>query len=50
LGFDPYMAAGRQKHHEPESETSAEPATAKEHLAAKVRTPEGKALYLENVH
>jgi transposase len=45
LGFDPYMAAGRQKHHEPESETSAEPATAKEHMAAKVRTPEGKALY-----
>ncbi len=45
LGFDPYMAAGRQKHHEPESETSTEPATAKEHMAAKVRTPEGKALY-----
>lgn len=45
LGFDPYMAAGRQKHHEPESETSAEPATAKEQMAAKVRTPEGKALY-----
>jgi hypothetical protein len=45
LGFDPYMAAGRQKHHEPESETSAAPATAKEHMAAKVRTPEGKALY-----
>lgn len=45
LGFDPYMAAGRQKHHEPESETSAEPATAKEHMAAKVRTPEGKAFY-----
>jgi len=45
LGFNPYMAAGRQKHHEPESETSAKPATAKEHMAAKVRTPEGKALY-----
>ena len=45
LGFDPYMAAGRQKHHEPEAEASAEPATAKEHMAAKVRTPEGKALY-----
>jgi hypothetical protein len=45
LGFDPYMAAGRQKHHEPEAEASAEPATAKEQMAAKVRTPEGKALY-----
>jgi hypothetical protein len=39
------MAAGRQKHHEPEAEASAEPATAKEHMAAKVRTPAGKALY-----
>jgi len=39
------MAAGRQKHHEPEAEASAEPATAQEHMAAKVRTPEGKALY-----
>ncbi len=45
LGFDPYIAAGRQKHHEPEGEASAEPATAKEQMAAKVRTPEGKALY-----
>jgi transposase len=45
LGFDPYIAAGRQKHHEPEAEGSAEPATAKEKMAAKVRTPAGKALY-----
>ena len=45
LGFDPYIAAGRQKHHEPEAEANAEPATAKEQMAAKVRTPEGKALY-----
>jgi transposase len=45
LGFDPYIAAGRQKHHEPEAEASAEPAMAKERMAAKVRTPEGKALY-----
>jgi transposase len=45
LGFDPYMAAGRQKHNEPEAEAHAEPATAKEQMAAKVRTPEGKALY-----
>ena len=45
LGFDPYIAVGRQTHHEPEAEASAEPATAKEQMAAKVRTPEGKALY-----
>ena len=45
LGFDPYMAVGRQKHPEPEAEGSTEPPTAKEHMAAKVRTPEGKALY-----
>ena len=45
LGFDPYIAAGRQKHHEPATEASVEPATAKEHMAAKVRTPQGKALY-----
>jgi len=45
LGFDPYIAAGRHKHHEPEAEVSAEAATAQERMAAKVRTPEGKALY-----
>jgi transposase len=45
LGFDPYIAVGRQKHHEPQAEARAEPTTAKEHMAAKVRTPEGKALY-----
>src|SRR5712692_243437 len=45
LGFDPYMATGRQKHHAPEAEVSDTPATAKERMAAKVQTPEGKALY-----
>ena len=45
LGFDPYMATGRQRHHGSEAEASAPPATAKEHMAAKVRTPAGKALY-----
>jgi hypothetical protein len=45
LGFDPYMATGRQKHYAPEAEASDAPATAKERMAAKVRTPEGKALY-----
>jgi transposase len=45
LGFDPYMATGRQKHHAPEAEASDVPATAKERMAAKVRTPDGKAFY-----
>jgi transposase len=45
LGFDPYMATGRQRHHGSEAETSAPPATAQERMAAKVRTPAGKALY-----
>jgi transposase len=45
LGFTPYIATGRQKHHAPEAEASDVPATAQERMAAKVRTPEGKALY-----
>jgi hypothetical protein len=45
LGFDPYMAMGRQRHHGSEAAASAPPATAKERMAAKVRTPAGKALY-----
>jgi len=45
LGFDPYIATGRQPHHTPEAVTSDAPATAKERMAAKVRTPAGKALY-----
>src|SRR5262249_42071605 len=44
-GVDPYIARGRQKHHEPEAEASAAPTTAKERMAAKVRTPAGRALY-----
>jgi DDE family transposase len=44
-GVDPYLAPGRQKHHEPEAEASDAPTTAKERMAAKVRTPEGKAVY-----
>ena len=39
------MATGRQRHHGSEAEVSAPPATAQERMAAKVRTPEGKALY-----
>ena len=45
LGFDPYMATGRQKHHASAAEVSEAPATAKERMAAKVRTPDGKAFY-----
>jgi len=45
LGFDPYMATARQRHHVLPPEAPEAPATAKERMAAKVRTPEGKALY-----
>ena len=45
LVFDPYMATGRQRHHAPEAEVSEAPETAKERMAAKMRTPEGRELY-----
>jgi transposase len=45
LGFDPYISTGRQPHHTPEAAAGDPPATAKERMAAKVRTPEGRALY-----
>jgi len=45
LGFDPYIATERPRHHGLQVEASATPATAKARMAAKVRTPEGKALY-----
>jgi transposase len=45
LGFDPYMATGRQRHHAPEADVREATETAKERMAAKVRTPEGRALY-----
>ena len=44
-GFDPYIATGRQRHHAPQGEPPEAPATAKERMAAKVRTPAGKAVY-----
>jgi hypothetical protein len=44
-GFAPSRATGRQKHHAPAAEASDVPATAQERMAAKVRTPAGKALY-----
>src|SRR2546422_630029 len=45
LGFDPYIATGRQRHHGSEAEVNAPPTTAKERMAAKVRTSAGKAVY-----
>jgi transposase len=45
LGFDPYMATGREKPQALEAEASDAPATAQERMAAKVRTPDGKAFY-----
>jgi transposase len=44
-GFDPYMATERQRHHASEAEITDRPATAQERMAAKGRTPEGRALY-----
>jgi transposase len=45
LGFDPYMATGRQRHQVPEPEVVETPTTAQERMAAKVRTPAGRAVY-----
>jgi transposase len=45
LGFDPYMATERQRHHAPEAMSPERLATAQERMAAKVRTPEGRAVY-----
>jgi len=44
-GFDPYIATERQRHHTLPAEAPAVPATAQERMAAKLRTPAGKALY-----
>jgi transposase len=48
LGFEPYMATERQRHHA-RTTTVAAPlaatASAKEKMTAKLRTPEGRALY-----
>jgi len=46
LGFDPYIAAGRLRHHEePQAGAPESPRTAKERMAAKVRTEQGRELY-----
>jgi transposase len=49
LGFDPYIAVERQKHHAPAGATVAEAlperATAQEKMRAKLRTERGRAVY-----
>jgi transposase len=45
LGCDPYIATARQRHHVPEADASETPLTVQKRMAAKVRTPAGKALY-----
>jgi transposase len=44
LGLDPYMATERQRHHAA-ANAAASPPTAKAAMAAKLRTPVGRALY-----
>jgi hypothetical protein len=45
VGFAPSMAPGRQRHHPPEAEVTEPPAPAMERMAAKGRTPAGRARY-----
>jgi transposase len=49
MGIDPYIAVGRQKHHEAppptESEAPSAAASVKEEMQQKLRTAAGKALY-----
>jgi len=45
LGFEPYIATARQRHHAPEPDALEASATAQERMAAKVRSPAGQALY-----
>jgi len=54
LGIDPYIATGRQKHHESEASSSpmesAGMAGVKEQMAAKLRTAGGRCLYAARKH
>jgi transposase len=49
IGMDPYVAVGRQKHHEaavaPQATSPSPGASVKEKMQAKLRTASGKALY-----
>ena len=44
LGFDPSMATGRQRHHLLPAEVAERPTTAKERMAAKGQSPDGRVL------
>jgi hypothetical protein len=48
-GFDPYIATGRQKHHQVGATVAVDPpaagATVKERMAHKLRTEAGRACY-----
>lgn len=44
MGFDPYIATERVRHHTEQAAGAESPSTAKERMAAKVRTPEGREL------
>jgi len=45
LGCDPYMATGRQRPQSAQAAAPELPVTVQERMAAKIRTPAGKALY-----
>jgi transposase len=45
LGFDPYLATERQKHHGTTAATLPAGTTAQEQMRAKLRTPRGRAVY-----
>ena len=45
VGFEPYRATGRQRHHGPEPEVAETPTPAQERMAAQVRPPAGRAVY-----
>lgn len=53
-GFDPHIAVGRQKHHQPQapaaSNSAADETTPKERMAAKLRTESGRATYAKRKH
>lgn len=53
-GFDPHIAVGRQKHHQPLPETVEGPppdgSTVKEAMAHKLRTAAGRACYAKRKH
>jgi len=52
-GFDPYIATGRQKHHQsqpPKTDSPPADATPKERMAQKLRTKSGRETYAKRKH